>query len=221
VVTKTPGLTEFNSCTKLLNLLARPTWSFYMPQPLDVEEHIVAAIRRIMRAVDLYSRYLETAYGLTGPQLATLREAARLHGASASVLARAVNLSQPTLTGILDRLERRGLVTRSRSGTDRRSVVITATNAGHAMLATAPPLLQDHFRQELAKLQEWEQTAMLATLQRVAAMMDAKVHEAAPALAAPSDVTMSGEPAVGLDDVRPVPVATPTRTAAGSETVTM
>ena len=49
-----------------------------MGTPLSMENQIVAAIRRIMRAVDLHSRRLAEEHGLTGPQLATLQAAASL-----------------------------------------------------------------------------------------------------------------------------------------------
>ena len=83
-----------------------------MPTPNEVEDQIVASIRRIIRAIDLQSRRLLDKHRLTGPQLATLREADKLGEISVSTLARAVHLSQPTVSGILNRLERRGLVVR-------------------------------------------------------------------------------------------------------------
>ncbi len=153
-----------------------------MTSSFTIEDRIIAALRRIIRAVDLYSRRLVEAYGLTGPQLATLQEAARLDGVSASVLAKAVHISHSTLTGIIDRLERRGMVARVRKGEDRRSVTIRVTEDGAAVLATAPSLLQDRFRNELGKLEEWEQTMMLGMLQRIATMMDAEGIDAAPVL---------------------------------------
>ena len=153
-----------------------------MGTPLSMENQIVAAIRRIMRAVDLHSRRLAEEHGLTGPQLATLQAAARLGEASTGVLARAVHLSGPTVTGILDRLAKRGLVDRARNGQDRRSVTVRLTSGGEDVLAVAPSLLQDRFRQELIKLEEWEQTTILATLQRIAAMMDAESLDASPLL---------------------------------------
>ncbi len=153
-----------------------------MTSSLTIEDRIIAALRRIIRAVDLRSRQLVEAYGLTGPQLATLQEAARLDGVSASVLAKAVHISHSTLTGIIDRLERRGMVARVRKGEDRRSVTIRVTDEGAAVLAAAPSLLQDRFRNELAKLEEWEQTMMLGMLQRIATMMDAEGIDAAPVL---------------------------------------
>jgi hypothetical protein len=86
------------------------------------------------------------------------------------------------MTGILDRLEKRGLVQRTRDTEDRRRMTAAPTAAGLKLLDSAPSPLQDRFRFEFAKLEEWEQTHMLATLQRIAAMMDAEELEAAPVL---------------------------------------
>ena len=162
-----------------------------------MENEIVAALRRIIRAVDLHSRKLYEQYGLTGPQLAVLHHVDRLQGAPASALARAAHLSRPTITGILDRLSRRGLVERRPDPRDRRSHRVHATEAGREMLANAPSLLQHRFRRELAALEDWEQAMMLSSLQRMAAMMDAESLSAAPVLA-------TGP--MGHDDMPPSPV---------------
>jgi len=169
-----------------------------MGNTLSSEDQIVAAIRRIIRAVDLHSRRLVEAHGLTGPQLAVLGAAARLGKTSISALARTVHLSQPTVTGILDRLERRDLVKRCRDEADRRTVNATVTSEGRAMLERAPSLLQDRFRRELVKLREWELTMTLATLQRIAEMMEAESLEASPVLVAgPIDAAPEATLAVG------------------------
>lgn len=153
-----------------------------MDNQLSIEERIVAAIRQITRAVDLQSRRLVEACGLTGPQLATLQAVAKLDHAPPSRVARAVHLSQGTVTGILDRLEQRGLVTRERSTADRRQIILSVTGAGRELLDSAPSLLQDEFRSELARLEEWERLQMLSTLQRIARLMDAGELDASPHL---------------------------------------
>jgi len=153
-----------------------------MGSSLTIEAQIVAALRRIMRAVDLHSRHLVHDVGLTWPQLATLRAAERLGICSLGVLARAVHLGQPTLTGIIQRLERAGYVTRSRHERDGRSVNITITPAGQELLRKAPSLLQDRFHAELAKLKDWERSQTLASLQRIAEMMDVEALDASPIL---------------------------------------
>jgi DNA-binding MarR family transcriptional regulator len=147
-----------------------------------IEENIVVALRRIVRAIDIQSRRMVETCGLTGPQVVVLRVVARFEGSSVSALARSVSLSQPTVSGIIERLEKRNLVRRERSERDRRSVVVTLTIEGRRMLDDVPPLLQDRFRRELDQLKEWERTQILATLQRLAAMMDADAIDAAPML---------------------------------------
>ena len=147
-----------------------------------VEEMVVVALRRIIRVIDLRSRYLVTQYGLTGPQLVLLKELSARDGDSVSKLTQAVHLSQATVTGILDRLEKRELVRRQRSDEDRRRVQIWLTDAGRELLAEAPTLLQEEFIDQLASLDDWEQTQILSSLQRVVSMMEAKHIDATPIL---------------------------------------
>ena len=154
-----------------------------LPINLSIEDQVIVALRRITRAIDLHSKGLVNEVGLTAPQLATLLAVRRLHPITVGALAKSVHLSQATMTGILNRLEKRGLVERARSGNDRRSVVIELTTKGDQLLNDAPSLLQDRFRRELLTLQEWEQTQMLSTLQRIASMMDAEDIDASPVLA--------------------------------------
>jgi DNA-binding PadR family transcriptional regulator len=87
------------------------------------------------------------------------------------------------MTGILDRLEKQGLVSRNKDNEDRRKISVSVTDRGLALLAQAPSPLQDRFRAELTKLEEWEQNLMLANLQRIATLMDAEQLEASPVLA--------------------------------------
>lgn len=147
-----------------------------------VEDEILRAIRRIIRAVDLHSRVLAQTHGLTGPQALILKELSRLEATSVGQLAQQVSLSPATVTDVLARLERRGLVRRTRSDADRRKVHVSATDAAFQLLQTGPSLLQERFLAQLDELEEWERTLMLSTLQRLATMMAAEAIEAAPVL---------------------------------------
>jgi len=102
------------------------------------------------------------------------------------------------MTGILDRLEKRGLVTRTRDKNDRRRVTVSVTDRGQAVLDDAPSPLQDRFHSEIAKLEEWEQTLMLSTLQRIATMMQAEGIEASPLLT--TEATVSTAPRERIDE---------------------
>lgn len=171
-----------------------------MGRDADVEDLIVASIRRILRAVDLHSRHLMEQHGITAPQLATLAEASRLDGGTISSLARAVHLSQPTVSGIVHRLEARELVRRERSDQDRRTVRIRVTDQGEDLLRSSPSLLQDRFRNELAMLEDWERHALLSSLERIAAMMDAESIKAAPVLDAGPLPTETGHVEPPIED---------------------
>ncbi len=171
-----------------------------MDPNLSPDDRVIAALRRIVRAIDLHSHHLVERFSVTGPQLVALQELARLGQVPVGVLARNVHVSHPTMTGILDRLEKRGLVRRTRDTEDRRRMTVTATGEGLRLLDAAPSPLQDRFRAEFSKLEEWEQTHMLATLQRIAAMMDAEELEASPVLTTGTAVTAPIPPESGLPE---------------------
>lgn len=158
-----------------------------------VTTHVMAALRRIIRAIDLHSRSLVQRYGLTGPQLVVLKELLNRTPSSVGELARAVNLSQATITGILDRLERKSLVTRVRSTDDRRKVLVSCTDAAIEALAGAPPLLQEHFIEAFGRLPDWERLQILSSLERIVALMEATDVEAGPILTTgPVDASPEG-----------------------------
>jgi len=146
------------------------------------QEQIVAALRQIAQAVDTRSRQLLAECGLSAPQIGTLRELAKSGGSSPGELADALHLSPQTMAGIVQRLELRGLVGRERDPSDKRSFVVRLTETGTKAEAAAPPLLRDEFTAQLDKLPAWEQSQMLATLQRIAHMMRADDLEPMPYL---------------------------------------
>ncbi|MDY6970732.1 MAG: MarR family transcriptional regulator [Thermodesulfobacteriota bacterium] len=147
-------------------------------------DEVLVAIRRIIQSIDIHSRDLVRQFGLTGPQLIVLQEISRLGEVSVGEIAKAISLGQATVTGILERLENRGLITKRRGENDKRRVLVQATSASKQLLDKAPPPMQEHFIQQLTNLQDWEQAMILSSLQRIVSMMDAKKIEAAPILAA-------------------------------------
>lgn len=148
---------------------------------------VLLALRRMIHAVDLHSAALMQSVGLSTPQIFTLHTLAEARQPmAAGELAMRVDLTQGTLSAILDRLERKQLVQRSRDAMDRRKVMITLTDAGKQVLADAPPLLQQNFMRAFASLRDWEQNQILSSLQRVAELMHAPPPpEAATLLDAP------------------------------------
>lgn len=146
------------------------------------EESILVSLRRMSRAVDLQSKQLAKVHELTGPQLVCLRHLQTHEHTTPKSLASAVSLSQATVTGILDRLERRGLVVRVRSTVDKRVVHLQVTTTGRAVIAEAPSPLSEVFRAHLGALPEGEQAMIDWVLRRVVDMMEASEVDASPIL---------------------------------------
>ena len=155
-----------------------------MKDELLFEEEILMQIRKIMRAVELHSSSLASRFKLTTPQLIILKTLSKKGSLPPGILAKEVNLSHATVTGIIKRLESKEFVSKEPDATDRRSRNISITQKGMEMLASMPPLLQENFINKLSSLQEWEKTMLLSTLQRITSLMSAEDIEAAPVLVA-------------------------------------
>ena len=171
---------------KVLNL--RPLRTKKIMQNSDLPDHVLVALRRIIRATDLHSRKLGKKTGLTTPQLVIIQAVGDLKDPTVSDIAKAVSLSLATVTTILNRLERNGIVNRARSSVDRRRVIVTLTEEGQSLKSSAPKPLQDSFVDRFSRLESWEQHLIVASLERVAAMMDAEDLDAAPLLASGDSV---------------------------------
>lgn len=142
----------------------------------------LVALRRILRVTELNARQLAHQSELTASQLLVMQQVAQAGRALPSAIARAVDLKQATVTVLVNKLEHAGLVSRRRDTEDRRRVWVELTDAGRAMLDRSPDLLQNRFERSFDALEDWEQALIVATLEKVAAMLDAQEIEAAPVL---------------------------------------
>ncbi len=145
-------------------------------------EEVLVALRRVIRATDLHSKHLAKTTGLTAPQILLLQTIRDKGEVTIGELAHEMSLSQATVTSILDRLEKRALIYRERSKEDKRKVHAYLTDQATEILKEAPIPLQEHFTRQFVDLQEWEQTMIISSLQRVAQMMDAQHIDASPVL---------------------------------------
>lgn len=168
------------------------------------EDDVLRALRRITRAIDLHSRHLSTTFGLTVPQLVCLRVIGARGPMSPSQLASEVSLSQGTITGILDRLVARQLISRERTSTDRRVVTVRITEAGTALVQAAPSPLQERFVDKLGTLSEEEREIIRLTLNKIVRMMDGERLDAAPLLTSESTLSPPPDPELeSLTDAEP------------------
>lgn len=149
---------------------------------MQKDEELLVALRRVIRAIDLRSKQLSKDVGLTGPQLLVMINVNKQPGIMVRQIADGITLSPATITSILDRLEIKGLVQRVRSTEDKRRVEVFLTEQGQDVLVDAPLPLQEHFINRFSKLKDWEQSQLVAAMQRIASMMDAEDIDASPLL---------------------------------------
>jgi DNA-binding MarR family transcriptional regulator len=93
-----------------------------------------------------------------------------------------------TINGVIDRLEKKGLIVRERDTQDRRKVFITVTEAGKMMSKSTPSLLQDRLSDSLRSLPELEQAAIALSLERVVSLMEAEHLDTSPNLVPNSQI---------------------------------
>ncbi len=149
----------------------------------DRTDASLVALRRILRATELYSRDLAHAAGLTPAQLRVLQITVMKGGSTTpKALATQMGVSQATVTALVDRLVTRGMVARERSETDRRQTNVVISERGQAAVEEAPDALQQRYVRAFEQLKDWEQAQLLASLERVADMLDATEMDASPVL---------------------------------------
>jgi DNA-binding MarR family transcriptional regulator len=133
-----------------------------------------------VRSLRVSSRTAEQQVGLSGAQLFVLQCLARQGRCSVSELAAHTATDQSSVSVVVSRLVARGYVKRTTSKLDRRSVELSITPAGKALLATAPKAVQDRLLSALSKLRKSEILLLSALLRKVVDLAD--VHSESPSL---------------------------------------
>ena len=104
---------------------------------------------------------------LTSVQVVALAAIAARPGLDATRLAESIDFDKATIGGVIERLERKGLVARVTSKSDRRVKQLTATSAGKALLGASMPAVERVQDRMLAPLSTDERGVLLGLLRRV------------------------------------------------------
>lgn len=116
----------------------------------------------------------ETAKGeLTGPQTAVMREVVRNEGVNLRDLSRAVSLAHSTVSGIVDRLEKRGMIERRPDEKDRRiSCIFPTAPVREFVREKIPELNRGPLLNALARTNRNERAAISAALRRLRELLE-------------------------------------------------
>jgi len=124
-----------------------------LPKPrtsLPLEDQVFIAVLRTADALSQQAEQVVRARGLTGAQYNVLRilRGAEPEGCACREIGERMISHDPDMTRLLDRMEKRGLVTRERQSQDRRVVKTRITPAGLELLnSLEQPVHKLHKRQ--------------------------------------------------------------------------
>jgi len=133
---------------------------------------IIYQIRRLMQAGELFTKELNKTYQVSSPQLHCLLALNENGPLPPSQIARHIMVKSSTVTGIIDRLEQKGLVCRLRNSPDRRVITIQLTEAGKELAQNAPPPIQHKIVDGLKKLPEGEIKQIILSLSKLTRLLD-------------------------------------------------
>jgi MarR family transcriptional regulator, organic hydroperoxide resistance regulator len=135
---------------------------------------IMQSLRRIFKAIHNYSSEVSDKFGITGPQLWALNTVSNDEGLPLGELSRKMYLRPSTITGLVDRLEKRGYVVRDRDQRDRRVVKILMTPKGKALVKRSPNPIQGKMIYGLGSLNRGELRSIYDSIQKLVEIMEAQ-----------------------------------------------
>ena len=115
---------------------------------------ILIKIRKIVRSINLESKKIQREHGVSIPQVLCLNF---LHNSpnyqsTQGEIRKFLNLNSSTVSGIINRLEKKGFLARLPKSGDKRIMNIALTSSGDKLLDNIPSLLHEQLSQKLQKL---------------------------------------------------------------------
>ncbi len=148
-----------------------------MPRPVARNvaiAEIMQSLRRIFKAIQDYFQEISKKYGITGPQLWALKTVAANGSLSLGELSKKMYLHPSTISGVVDRLEKKGFVVRDRGQEDRRVVKVQLTPRGKKIVAKAPNPIQGKMIYGLNRLKKKELTSIYDAVKELVEIVEAQ-----------------------------------------------
>ncbi len=145
---------------------------------------IIVSIRKIVRSLNLESKAIQKDFGLSITQLLCLGHLQNSldYRSTHKELMELLSLNSSTISGILNRLQKRGYIARLSNELDKRSKTILLTASGIKLLETTPNVLHDRLAQKLSKLTSEDKKMVQTSLSIIISAMEIREMEASPLL---------------------------------------
>lgn len=156
---------------------------------MDTTE-ILIKIRKIVRSVDIESKKIEKEYGVSIPQVLCLNFLHDSHNyqSTQGEIRKFLSLNSSTVSGIINRLEKKGYLARLPKSGDKRVVNIALTSAGDKLLSTIPSLLHEQLSEKLQKLDDSKLRKVEESLDTLVTLLEIEQIEASPMITLDSDL---------------------------------
>lgn len=135
-----------------------------LPEVHDKPGHLIRRAQQIAVAI-----FLEEcgAHDITPVQYAALAAVKSNPGIDATRIAGMIAFDRTTISGVLERLESKGLIARTANAADRRAKLLEATAAGKTLLKKVEPAIQAAQERILAPLDTKEREQLLLLLAKL------------------------------------------------------
>jgi DNA-binding MarR family transcriptional regulator len=140
--------------------------------PPDHTAQIIFSIRRLIQANELYTKELNKKYQVSSAQLNCILALYEYGPLPPSKIARHIMVKSSTVTGVVDRLEKKGLAERMRNSPDRRVITIQLTEAGKKLAQNAPPPIQQKIIDGLKQTEKTKIDQIVRSLNMLTDMLD-------------------------------------------------
>jgi DNA-binding MarR family transcriptional regulator len=133
--------------------------------PTSEAARAMDSLRRVVHALNTATRASQRAFGVSAAQLFVLRQLSATSGQSLSDLAVRTRTTPSSISEVVARLVRRGLIERQPSKDDRRRAELSLTAAGRETLVAAPETVQERLLRGFEQLDLESRTALAETLE--------------------------------------------------------
>jgi len=145
---------------------------------------ILVSIRKIVRSLNLESKSIQKDFGLSITQLLCLNHLEQVpnYQSTHKELMELLSLNSSTVTGIINRLEKKGYIARLPKSGDKRVTFIALTALGLKQLQDTPNVLHDRLAKKLNTLSSDDQKMVKKSLEIIVSAMQIIEVEASPLL---------------------------------------
>ena len=145
---------------------------------------ILIKIRKIVRSINLESKKIQKEYGVSIPQILSLEFLNRSENyqSTQKALRDYLNLNSSTVSGIINRLERKGYIARLPKRADKRTTHIVMTSKGSELLKRTPHLLHEKLSQKLEDVPDNQYSSINEALDLIVDYLDIDGVDASPVI---------------------------------------